>query len=390
MKKRTALISKVYYLTTLIVITLMVISISGCASEPEKQDAVTRLDDDGYLYYMDYTKDYYGSEVMNAMRKIGYIDPGCSVFCTHNVEGEPITCRNYDIAHRVSEEDQTITGLNIVLHCKPEGKYESIAVADAVWCDESNPLLKQGGPDQKGFDVSMLDILPYQCMDGINEKGLYVSVQRVDIKKGDQPGRFPAGSSMLLRYMLDDCANVDEAIKKTETGIIVPGDWQECHFMVSDATGRSVVIESRNSNVQVIPSDICTNFYLGSDDIEDSYRNGVLREEAVKMTDEDKTTNYHYGYGHGYHRFATILGQLECYRDTDKKEYYTRMPESTALVILQSVAQNPYTNAAGISMTQYSAIYNNEKKTVEVWPFQNYSKSFKFDVEGNRISVGQE
>jgi hypothetical protein len=119
---RTALISKVYYLTALIVITLMVISISGCASEPEKQDAVTRLDDDGYLYYMDYTKDYYGSEVMNAMRKIGYIDPGCSVFCTHNIEGEPITCRNYDIAHRVSEEDPAITGLNIVLHCKPEGK----------------------------------------------------------------------------------------------------------------------------------------------------------------------------------------------------------------------------------------------------------------------------
>ena len=49
MKKRTALISKVYYLTALIVITLMVIPISGCASEPEKQDALTRLDDDGYL-----------------------------------------------------------------------------------------------------------------------------------------------------------------------------------------------------------------------------------------------------------------------------------------------------------------------------------------------------
>ena len=63
--------------------------------------------------------------------------------------------------------------------------------------------------------------------------------------------------------------------------------------------------------------------------------------------------------------------------------------ESTSLIILQSVVQNPYTNAAGISMTQYSAIYNNEKKTVEVWPFQNYSKSFKFDVEGNRISADQ-
>ena len=235
----------------------------------------------------------------------------------------------------------------------------------------------------------MLDILPYQCMDGINEKGLYVSIQRVDIKKGEQPCRFPAGSSMLLRYMLDDCANVDEAVRKTRTGILVPEDWQNCHFMVTDATGRSIVIKSRNSVVCVVPSDICTNFYLGSDDMEDYYQNGKLREEAVKMTDEAMTPNYRYGYGHGYHRFVTILGQLERYRDTAKKEYYTVMPEPTALLILRSVVQNPYTNASGISMTQYSAIYNNKKKTVEVWPFQDYSKSFKFGVKGNRISSGQ-
>ena len=371
-------------------VTFMVMCpFSALASESGKPSTVIRLDDDGYLYYMDYTKDYYGPEVMDAMRKIGYIDPGCSVFFTHNVSGEPITCRNYDYPHRVSEEDHSLTGLNIILHCKPEGKYESIAVADAVWCDENNPFLQRGGPDQAGFDPELLNILPYQCMDGINEKGLYVSVQRVDIKEGDQPGRFPAGSSMLLRYMLDDCANVEEAIRKTETGILVPEDWQDCHFMVTDADGRSVVIESRNGAISIIPSDICTNFYLGSDDMEDSYRNGRLREEAVKMTDEDMTPDYHYGYGHGYHRFVTILGQLECYRDTVREDYYTVMPESTALVILQSVLQNPYTSASGISMTQYSAIYNNEKKTVKVWSFQNFSKSFVFDTEGNRILTDQ-
>ena len=373
----------------IMLIALIICSMSVYASETEKQGAIIRLDNDGYLYYMDYEKDYYGREVMDAMRKIGYIDPGCSVFFTHNTEGEPITCRNYDYPHRVSREDKTLTGLNIILHCKPEGKYESIAVADAVWCDEYNPLLQRGGPDQEGFDPDMLDILPYQCMDGINEKGLYVSIQRVDIKEGDQPSRFPAGASMMLRYMLDDCADVDEAVRKTETGILLPEDWQDCHFMVSDASGRSVVIESRNSVVQTIPSDICTNFYLGSDDMEDYYRNGIIREEAVKMTDESMTPNYKYGYGHGYHRFVTILGQLERYRDTAKEEYYTMMPESTALVILQSVAQNPYTNASGISMTQYSAIYNNEKKTVEVWPFQDYSKSFVFDVTGNQISADE-
>ena len=389
MKKRTYLIIITCLLTALIAIALIVNDLSVHVSDNENNSAVKRLDEDGYLYYMYYTKDYYGPEVIDAMRKIGYVDPGCSVFCTHNLEGEPITCRNYDFAHPVSEDDPTVTGLNIVLHCRPKDKYESIAIADAVWCDRYNPLLQKGGPDKQGFDPALLDILPYQCMDGINEKGLYISVQRVDIKEGDEPPRFPAGSSMLLRFILDDCANVDEAIRKTETNIIAPGDWQGCHFMVSDATGRSVVIESRNSEVKVIPSDICMNFYLGSDDMEDSYRNGKLREEAVRMTDEAMMSDYSYsyGYGHGYHRFVTILGQLECYKDTAKEEYYTRMPESTALVILRSVVQNAYTKAAGTSMTQYSIIYNNVRKTLEVWPFQNYAGSFEFDVKGNRISA---
>ena len=110
MKKRNKAIKTACFLTALIAIALLVSACSINVSDTDDHVAVTRLDDDGYLYYMDYTKDYYGSEVINAMRKIGYIDPGCSVFCTHNVEGEPITCRNYDIAHRVSEEDQTITG----------------------------------------------------------------------------------------------------------------------------------------------------------------------------------------------------------------------------------------------------------------------------------------
>ena len=89
-------------LAALMAIVLIILPLSGGSSETEKQDAVLRLDDEGYLYYMDYTKDYYAPEIMDAMREIGYIDPGCSVFFTHNVEGECINCRNYDYPHRVS------------------------------------------------------------------------------------------------------------------------------------------------------------------------------------------------------------------------------------------------------------------------------------------------
>ena len=41
----------------------------------------------------------------------------------------------------------------------------------------------------------------------------------------------------------------------------------------------------------------------------------------------------------------------------------------------ESAVHNPWTNASRVSMTQYSLIYNNDRKPLEVWPFQNYQKS---------------
>ena len=34
-----------------------------------RREEIRRIDGDGYLYYMDYTGDYYSSEVMDQMRK---------------------------------------------------------------------------------------------------------------------------------------------------------------------------------------------------------------------------------------------------------------------------------------------------------------------------------
>ena len=111
MRKQVALIWK--RLNWLVMIAFMGIALvncaqSVCASGAGSRGVLTRLDDKGYLYYMDYQKDYYSPKVMNIMRKIGYIDPGCSVFFTHNVKGKPVTCRNYDYPHRVSKKDMTI------------------------------------------------------------------------------------------------------------------------------------------------------------------------------------------------------------------------------------------------------------------------------------------
>ena len=219
----------------------------------------------------------------------------------------------------------------------------------------------------------------------MNEKGLAVSVLRVDIKEGDEPAHMVAGSSIMLRQMVDNCANVDEAIAYVNTSDLKPADWQNCHFFVTDAAGNSVVIESRNGQVSTVETDVVTNFYMGSDDISDSYSNGKLREEAVKLVDENGEQRYRFGYGHGYHRFAALASQLEMHRDTNADTYRTHMTQPEALVMLQSVAQNEQTVAAGTSWTQFSCIYRNAARTVSVWSFQDWQTSYTFNTSGDRV-----
>ena len=355
------------------------------AWRPSKGE-LRRLDEDGYLYYLDYAKDYYSQEVLQALEDAGKTKPGCSAFFTHTLDGAPLTCRNYDKLHPVSADDPTPTGLNVILHCALPGKYETIAVGDTFYCDDDNPLLTRGGPEMAGFSVDLLDTLPYQCMDGMNEKGLMVSVLMVDIKEGDAPAQMAAGASILLRRLLDDCADVNEAGEYVNSCDLKPADWQSCHLFVTDAAGNSAVIESRNGKLSVIKTDVVTNFYVGSDDAADSYRNGKLREEAVRLVDENGEPRYRFGYGHGYHRFTTLASQLEMHRDTDADTYQTRMTEAEALVMLQSVAQNEQTTAAGRSWTQFSCMYRNAAKTVSVWSFQNWQTSYTFSVSGDRLS----
>lgn len=373
----------------LVIVTICcAFALFGCALAPAGSVAsggLTRLDNDGYLYYLDYDKDYYSDEVMQALKEAGALEPGCSAFSTNTLEGDSLLCHDYDMMHRVSKEDRTPTGLNVVLHCAPSGKYESIAVADAFYCSKNNPLLTRGGPDMDGFELSMVDVIPYECLDGINEMGFAACLLRVDIKEGEQPCGMVAGSSIMLRYMLDNCANVDEAIAYVNTSDLKPSDWQNCHIFTTDATGRSVVIESRNGEVSAVETDVVTNFYVGYDDIADSYRNGKLREEAIKLVDENGEQRYHFGFGHGYHRFVSLASQLEMHRDTSADEYRTRMTEPMALVLLQSVAQNEQTTAAGTSNTQFSCIYNNMTKTVSVWSFQNWQTSYVFNAQGERV-----
>ena len=346
-------------------------------------DTIKRIDGPGYLYEMDCDYDYYNNPTINALlEEMGVYDAGCSAFVTFDENGEGIlTARNYDYRHTTPSGDYT--GLNVAIHCAPEGKYRSIGVADAYWLDSEKGTFCTGVLDDGKTDISPLVLLPYVCMDGLNEKGLTVSILKLDIKEGEdfvnqtEDGKITIGHSVLMRYILDNCATVEEAVTMTEEYNIKGTFGMNFHIFVTDATGASVVLEWRYDQLYVTEVNAVSNFYSGFDDAEDYYKDGVLVENVVRL--ENSVKEYKYGYGHGYHRLTGIVSALERYIDFSEPEYRTKMTAEQAMRILSVSAQDPGTEST--SMTQYSLIYDSKDLTATVCVHQDYDSVFTISLD---------
>ncbi|MGN0793581.1 MAG: carcinine hydrolase/isopenicillin-N N-acyltransferase family protein [Aristaeellaceae bacterium] len=346
-------------------------------------DTLTRVDEAGMLYEMHCDYDYYGNPVFTTLlEKFGAYDAGCSAFATWNETGDSfLTARNYDYRHR--DPDGAYTGLNVAVRCAPEGKYKSVGIADACWLSLAGGAYYAGVLDDGRTDTSLAVLLPYLCVDGINEKGVTVSILKLDVRDGETavdqqaPGKVSVAHSVLARYILDSCATVEEAIALAQAYNVRNTGGMDFHIFVTDATGASVVLEWRYQQLTVTDTNAVTNFYVGYDDAEDRYQDGVCTEKAITLG--NTVREYRYGYGHGYHRFAGMVCALERYIDFTREDYVTRMTEAQAMRILSVAAQDPGTEAT--SMTQYSVIYNAQDASATVWLHQDYATAYRLTMD---------
>ncbi|MBQ8995907.1 MAG: hypothetical protein IJ091_08825 [Oscillospiraceae bacterium] len=366
-------------------------------------ESLRRVDEKGYLYYMESDWDYY--DIPEVFMPI--FDTGCSTFFVKNLEGEPMMYRNYDYRHYYhGDKNGELTALGVVVRSSnPKAKYKSIGVADAFWLDRVKQEMVEGTLDDGKTDVSALVLTPYICMDGMNEAGLTTSIMAltVDSKwtemdydvavetiktngkenyEHDEPGFVPGPKekrteigtivvnhadkkawvcskelpaqknegkpttihTILMRMMLDYCGTVEEAIGLTlkyNVKSAIPGS--AFHLLVGDATGKSVVLEFVGDETKIRETDHCTNYYLSFDD---GYRDKDRRYECLEV---------------GLERF------------------HSGIREDFGTTLMALVAQDPK-NGADRGKTLTSSVYNTLQKTLKVYAFGDFSQSYDFKL----------
>ena len=170
----------------------------------------------------------------------------CSIFSTTTENGVVIG-RNWD--------NQNV-GSIIVSYYKPDNGYASVSFSRAI--DMGFPLnVKLDEMAKTPFGEKLL-VAPFYAYDGMNEYGLCAMVTgNIAVKVSPKEGKESIFIGNIVRKLLDHTKTVDEAIKFVEK--YIPFDLTlteiNCHFLVSDATGKSVILEYQDNEWKKIYPD---------------------------------------------------------------------------------------------------------------------------------------
>ena len=176
-------------------------------------------------------------------------DFGCSAMTVRTPEGGVLMGRNFDFT--------SATGM--ILHTVPTQGYETFTTFNTNFLGFGEGWLPEGMQNQYMALATL-----FFALDGINEKGLAVA----DLMAGDDAqthqnsGKPALTTTSAICYLLKNAATVDEALDLLR-GIDMHSDIGAAHhYAISDATGRSVVVEYVDNRMEVVESAAVANHYL--------------------------------------------------------------------------------------------------------------------------------
>lgn len=280
------------------------------------------------------------------------LKPACSAFQARTPDGDVIYARNFDYIFR--------DGAKVMMRTSPRKGYKSLSMVSMSFLGLEGKQLRDGTTD-----LSTLVAAPYMQMDGMNSKGLAVSVLCVLADYCAQQydtTRHTIMTTVMMRMLLDRAATVDEAVDMLgdynyfADGLqrgCGEGDFCNYHFLLSDATGKSVVIEYLKRDgpgsdspweLRVLDLKAATNFFLA-----DGWR-------AIGGMDD---------------RYGRIMDALDSAGGI--------LTEEEAMHLLDQVHQKAVRR--NDSRTQWSVVYNLTRGTATVCVNHDYSKTWKFSIK---------
>lgn len=244
--------------------------------------SVTKLEDG--LYYLEYAGNYgfeefltsggADSEAKMAEYIISFLSGGfvktvsvpveqnfgCSTLTVDSLMG-----RNY--------EWEGDWGKAMIIHTVPEDGYESYSTCWLDFLGFGEDWLPEGMPNQYMALASI-----YVPLDGMNEKGLCVAdlVNGDDEQTHQNTEKADMTTNSAIRLLLDKAANVEEAIALLEQYDMNSAIGMSHHLSISDASGKSVVVEYVNNQMIVTETPAVTNHYLSEGE-----KYGVGNEESM-------------------------------------------------------------------------------------------------------------
>lgn len=254
---------------------------------------------------------------------------GCSTISVQNADGGYLFGRNFDW--------QACDAL--VLAAYPENGYASISTVNLGF-------IRQGA----GFAANMLSdemmtaAALYAPLDGMNEKGLCVSVNMIQDRATIQQDteKPDITTTTAIRLMLDKAADVSEALALLEQYDLHASMNYMIHFAIADNNGNSVAAEYVDNDMIVTETPILTNFYLVEGE-----KNGVGTQQS-------------------HTRFEIL------------EETLKENPSMTALQVRDTLDSVSKDNFDGFESTEWSIVFDQSDLTATYYHRENYETGYSF------------
>ncbi len=235
-----------------VAVLLGLFALTGCTTPPapltgaapDASFATLRQLDDHPLWTMRYAGGY------DRLKEITTPTPtapfGCSLFAT-NDPADPLFARNFDWDPSPA----------LLLFTQPPDGYASVSMVDLSYL----------GVEELPADRDRLADAPLLPFDGMNAEGLAIGLAAVpDARAGAQPSRPTVGGVRIIRLVLDEAATIDEAVAVFRSHNIDFSDGPPLHYLIADATGKSVVVEFVDGEVVTQPAQAAVNFTMTGTD----------------------------------------------------------------------------------------------------------------------------